>query len=147
MTEVPKSPVLIEKSEWYIAAIFFVIAGLFVPTIVGYVLMTIYMSGGSEYLTGSGLNLGLLMTCAAIYFSALYVARHIKNRYVILLPKRIALIATGYFLATMGPWLLYQTWTYTNGIEEAAPLLIGFRLLTTCIFATTLYGAVKRSLA
>jgi hypothetical protein len=140
---------LVGKSEWYIAAIFFLIAGFFAPMAVGYILMIAYQSGGREYLTGSGLNLGLPITCAVIYFSVLYVAKFVKKRYVIGSPKRIALKATAYFLAIPGTYLLYQTWSFAAGagLDGAMPLLIGFRLLTITIFASVLYESVKRTLA
>src|SRR3989344_4856618 len=95
-TPSPQTAVLAEKSDWLIAAIFFVAAGFVAPWVVGAVMLNLYFAGGSEYLSRAGLggsSIGVILTCAAIYLAALLVAKVIKKRYLIRSPRRVGLIA------------------------------------------------------
>src|SRR3989344_1555528 len=142
--------ILTEKSDWLVAAIFFVTAGFIAPWVVGVIAMNLYFAGGSEYLSKAGLggsSIGLIITCIAIYLTTLYVAKFIKRRYLIRSPKRIALIAAGYFIFILVPWYSYEYLAGINeaGLQGAVPMLMLFRFLTFAIFAYTLYSSVRKN--
>ena len=150
-TQATNTNVLPEKSDWLIAAIFFVVAGFLAPWAVAVVALNLYFAGGSEYLSQAGLgggSLGLILTCISIYLGVLLVAKVIKKYFVIRAPKRVALIAAGYFVFILGPWYSYEYLADVQdlGLEGAMPMLAFFRFLALAIFAYTLYSSIRKHL-
>src|SRR3989344_6258777 len=139
-TPSPQTALWAEKSDWFIAAIFFVAAGFVAPWVVGAIMLNLYFAGGSEYLSRAGLggsSIGVILTCVAIYLAVLLVAKIVKKNFVIRSPKRIALIAAGYFVFILVPWYAYESLVGLNdlGLQDGIPMLMTLRLLALATFA------------
>ena len=64
-------------------------------------------------------------------------------------PKRIALIAAGYFVFILVPWYAYESLVGLNdlGLQDGIPMLMTLRLLALATFAYALYYSVRKQLS
>ncbi|MDC1205473.1 hypothetical protein N8083_01340 [Candidatus Pacebacteria bacterium] len=138
-----------QKSEWFIAALFFLFAGLIAPGVVSTIILTLYFAGITDYINRSVFGIiGSTLIYLSIHYTVIFVSRFVHKRYQVESTKKVARITLGYFIVFGFPWMMYEFILYAFfdlGIQSGtSQFLLIARFFVLCVFASVLYKTVIR---